>query len=50
MESTVRELELRKAVLSYFCQTVTSDNLVLLKASLMNRDPDNTGFLSHDEF
>ena len=50
MEQTVRIVELRKAVLSYFCQEVTEQNLVALKQSLLRCDPDNTGSLSYEEF
>ena len=50
MESTVELLKLRKAVLSYFCQTVSSDNLVLLRDCLQRQDPQKTGKLSHAEF
>ena len=50
MESTVREVQLRKAVLSYFCQTVTPDNLIFLKECFQRRDPEATGKMSHEEF
>ena len=50
MEQTIEELSLRKAVLSYFCQETTSDNLELLKSSLENKDSDKSGFLTYEEF
>ena len=50
MELTVRIVEIRKAVLSYFCQEVTEQNLVALRESLHSRDPNNTGNLSYEEF
>ena len=50
MELTVRIVEIRKAVLSYFCQEVTEQNLIALRESLHSRDPDNTGNLSYEEF
>jgi Ca2+-binding EF-hand superfamily protein len=50
MGTTVKEVELRKAVLSYFCQTVTTDNLVVLKQSLHGKDPSKTVRLSYEEF
>jgi len=36
---TISEVSLRKAVLSYFCQEVTTDNLIILKNSLQCKDP-----------
>lgn len=47
---TISEVSLRKAVLSYFCQEVTTDNLIILKNSLQCKDPQNTNFLSYEEF
>lgn len=47
METTVEELSLRKAVLSYFCQETTSDNLVLLKQSLESKDTGGNGLLTY---
>lgn len=47
MESTVEELSLRKAVLSYFCQETTSDNLMLLKQSLESKDTNGSSMLTH---
>ena len=41
---------MRKAVLSYFCQEVTADNLILLKNSLHAKDPQNSTYLSYEEF
>jgi len=35
---TISEVSLRKAVLSYFCQEVTTDNLIILKNSLHGKD------------
>ena len=50
MTQVKKELELRKAVLSYFCQTTTTDNLILLKQSLENKDTDGSGMLSYELF
>lgn len=50
MKEVVQKLSLRKAVLSYFCQTCTSESLIILKESLMRQDPQNTGILTHELF
>ena len=50
MDLTIKDVELRKAVLSYFMQSVSQENLILLKESLLSRDPQQTGLLSHEEF
>lgn len=48
--STVREVNLRKAVLSYFCQEVTTDNLIVLRNCLQAKDSQNSSLLSYEEF
>ena len=48
MANTVEEMNVRKAVLSYFCQETTSDNLVLLKQSLEQQDAEGSGMLTHE--
>ena len=50
MSNTVSEIQLRKAVLSYFCSTVSAENLIVLKQALMNRDPSRSGLLPNAEF
>ena len=50
MAQTVQEMELRKAVLSYFCSTVSQENLIRLKQALTIRDPERTGLIPHAEF
>ena len=50
MKDVVEKLSLRKAVLSYFCQKCSSENLIVLKESLMRQDADNSGMLTHAAF
>ena len=50
MKEVVQEMELRKAVLSYFCTAVSQENLILLKQALMSRDTERSGLLPHAEF
>ena len=50
MAQTVQEMELRKAVLSYFCSTVSQENLIRLKQALTIRDPERTGLIPHADF
>ena len=37
--NTIEQIALRKAVLSYFCQEVTTDNLIILRKALLAKDP-----------
>ena len=50
MAKTVKEVDLRKAVLSYFSQTTSDQSLMALKLALQNQDPEGSGMITYQQF